>query len=58
MKIYLKYTTVYFRTAAESAAVADNEEPLEVMFSTRMAANVQHTTTPAASWLHNYCTPT
>ena len=57
MKIYLKYVTVYFRTAAESAAGADNEGPPEVMPSTRIPASVQDITTPAASWFHDYCLP-
>jgi len=49
MKIYLKYVTVYFRTAAESAAGADKERPMEVIPSTRMAASMQDITTPATS---------
>ena len=57
IKIYLKNITIYFRTAAESAAGADSEGPHEAMPSNRLATSVQDTTIPAASWFHDYCTP-
>ena len=56
MKMYLKYTTICLRTAADSAAGADSEGPREVMSSKRMAASVQDTTTPPASWFDDFCT--